>query len=108
MAEAMYLGVPVVATRWSGNLDFCKEETSYLVRAHLTPVKVRHAHLSGLKNATWSEPDAAHAAAHLRAIYEHPEEASAKARAARAEILALQQTYSYQNALQALAEGRTS
>ena len=31
MAEAMYFGRPVIATGYSGNLDFMTEENSYLV-----------------------------------------------------------------------------
>ena len=31
MAEAMYLGKPVIATGYSGNLDFMTAENSYLV-----------------------------------------------------------------------------
>ena len=31
MAEAMYFGKPVIATAYSGNLDFMTEENSYLV-----------------------------------------------------------------------------
>ena len=39
MAEAMALGVPTVATGYSGNLDFMTEENSWLVEYDLVPVR---------------------------------------------------------------------
>ena len=36
MAEAMALGKPVIATGWSGNLEFMSDETAYLVRHEMT------------------------------------------------------------------------
>ncbi len=38
MAEAMYLGKPVIATGYSGNLDFMTEENSLLVDYQLVPI----------------------------------------------------------------------
>ena len=38
MAEAMLLGKTVIATKYSGNLDFCTSKTSLLVDAELIPV----------------------------------------------------------------------
>jgi hypothetical protein len=38
LAEAMWLGTPVVATRYSGNLDLMDDESAALVDASLTPV----------------------------------------------------------------------
>src|SRR5690606_17608964 len=32
MIEAMNLGVPVVCTAYSGNMDFCSDETAWLVK----------------------------------------------------------------------------
>lgn len=38
LAEAMWLGTPVVATRYSGNVDLMDDESAALVEASLTPV----------------------------------------------------------------------
>ena len=38
MAEAMYFGRPVIATAYSGNLDFMTEENSYLVPHTMTEI----------------------------------------------------------------------
>jgi glycosyltransferase involved in cell wall biosynthesis len=54
MAEAMALGKPVVATGYSGNLEFMDETNSYLVGFDLVPIP------SGCdpypSNARWAEP----------------------------------------------------
>ncbi len=59
MAEAMFLGKPVVATAWSGNLDFMKEDNSCLVRYKLIPVQEgQYLYTDG---QVWAEPDVDHA-----------------------------------------------
>lgn len=39
IAEAMLLGKPVVVTKFSGNLDFCDEDTACLVDGNLIPLR---------------------------------------------------------------------
>ncbi len=39
IAEAMALGQPVIVTNFSGNVDFCDEETSLLVDGELVPLR---------------------------------------------------------------------
>jgi glycosyltransferase involved in cell wall biosynthesis len=70
MAEAMALGKPVVATGWSGNLDFMDERTAYLMPATLSPIPEAVPVYGGLGN--WAEPDLAAATFALRQIYEDP------------------------------------
>jgi glycosyltransferase involved in cell wall biosynthesis len=65
LAEAMLLGVPVVATGWSGNLDFMTENDSALVSYRLVPVVDPHGPYS-LQGVRWAEPDIEEAAAWLR------------------------------------------
>ena len=38
LAEAMYLGKPVIATGYSGNMDFCDGNTSFILEYELIPV----------------------------------------------------------------------
>ncbi len=66
----MALGKPVVATGWSGNLDFMDEQTSYLIPAAVTPIPQGVPVYGGIGN--WAEPDVAAATAALRQIYEDP------------------------------------
>jgi glycosyltransferase involved in cell wall biosynthesis len=65
-AEAMWLGKPVIATRYSGNLDFMDDGNSLLVDAALVPV--RHGEGVYPPSARWAEPDLDQAAAHMRAV----------------------------------------
>jgi glycosyltransferase involved in cell wall biosynthesis len=69
LGEAMLLGKATVATGWSGNVDFMTPENACLVDS--TPVAVvdRTGPYAGAAT-TWAEPDEAHAAGLLRALYE--------------------------------------
>jgi glycosyltransferase involved in cell wall biosynthesis len=60
MAEAMLLGVPVVATAYSGNMDFMRPENACLVRWRETVL--RHAEGPFQPGTVWADPDIAHAA----------------------------------------------
>lgn len=66
MAEAMALGKPVVATGYSGNLDFMDSSTAKLIPYEL--VKVGNFSFPYLPDSKWAEPDidsAAHAISNL-------------------------------------------
>jgi glycosyltransferase involved in cell wall biosynthesis len=80
LAEAMSLGKPVIATGYSGNLEFMTDENSYLVDAGLTRIGDETAHYPS--DGTWGEPDLDHAATLMRRVLENPSEA--RARGARA------------------------
>ena len=67
MAEAMLHGKPVVATAWSGNLDFMDDASACLVPATLVPV-VDEAAVYRNGGGMWAEPDIAAAAAWLRRL----------------------------------------
>jgi glycosyltransferase involved in cell wall biosynthesis/2-polyprenyl-3-methyl-5-hydroxy-6-metoxy-1,4-benzoquinol methylase len=85
MAEAMGLGKPVIATGYSGNLDFMTEGNSYLVDY------VKGAVPAGCdpypEGTPWAEPNLDQAAEYMRQVYEGREAAARKARQAREDIL---------------------
>lgn len=84
MAEAMLLGKPVIATGYSGNLDFMTAQTSYLVPWKLTKVGRR---AEGYPRcATWAEPNLREAARLMRHVWEHQEEARAIGDSARRDL----------------------
>ncbi|WP_207477502.1 glycosyltransferase family 4 protein [Arenibaculum pallidiluteum] len=66
LAEAMQLGIPVVATAWSGNLDFMPDGSAALVEHCLVPVADPEAIYGD--GSHWAEPDTGHAAAWLRRL----------------------------------------
>lgn len=85
MAEAMAAGRPVVATAWSGNLEYMTDETARLVACHLVDVP-RGAFPWPVDGCRWAEPDLDDAAAALRALRADPDAARALGERARAAI----------------------
>jgi SAM-dependent methyltransferase len=75
MAEAMALGKPVIATAYSGNLDFMDDQTAYLVP--WTESLVPEGCAPYRPGARWAEPDVDAAARLMREVVDHPEEAAA-------------------------------
>jgi glycosyltransferase involved in cell wall biosynthesis len=67
LAEAFLSGVPALATGWSGNVDFMSDVPELMIDYTLTAVRdpSRIYRAGGVK---WAEPDAADAAAKLRAL----------------------------------------
>jgi glycosyltransferase involved in cell wall biosynthesis len=68
MAEAMYLGKPVIATAYSGNMEFMNEESACLVPYELT--KVSPGDYPESKNQLWADPDIGVAANFMKKVYE--------------------------------------
>lgn len=77
IAEAMLLEKPVIATGYSGNLDFMTPETAFLVP--WTRVKVGAGAEAYDAEATWAEPDLDAAASMMRHVYLNQEESAAMA-----------------------------
>jgi len=71
MAEAMLMGKPVIATNYSGNVDFMGEEDSLLVPYKL--VKLGRPIPPYDENLEWAEPSTEHAAQLMRRLYEDRE-----------------------------------
>ena len=69
MAEAMLLGKPVVATRYSGNLDFMDDDDSLLVDCEVVPLRGTIPPYT-VPGARWAEPSIAHAAELMRRVYD--------------------------------------
>lgn len=65
-AEAMFLGKPVIATNWSGNTEFMRQDNSLPVNFELVTIQEDH----GVYKAgqIWANPDIEHAAKCMREI----------------------------------------
>ncbi len=69
-AEAMLSGLPVITTGWGGQLDFCNEETAWLIDYKFTLAKTHFE----LFDSVWAEPSATHLATLMKEVYDLPEE----------------------------------
>lgn len=72
-AEAMLLGKPVVATAWSGNLDFMDADNSALVGFQLGKVNDPPGEGYSAENQEWAYPDESEAAQWLIRLRDDPE-----------------------------------
>lgn len=66
LAECMFLGKPVVATNWSGNVDFANEATACAVSYELKRLEKDEPPYR--KGEVWAEPDLDHAASLMRRL----------------------------------------
>lgn len=82
LAESMALGKPVVATGYSGNLEYMTPENSYLVKYSRTRVGVDWDRYPA--DHVWADPDLVDAASVLREVWSDP--GTARDRAARAQV----------------------
>lgn len=84
LAEAMALGTPVVATGWSGNMDFMDADTALLVDHRLVPVKAGE-YVFG-EGQHWAEPDIVQASRLIEQVMDDPRGGRARADRARRRI----------------------
>lgn len=84
MAQAMYLGKPVIATGYSGNMDFMNHNNSYLVRYRLAELEQDFGPYE--KGNVWADPDLNHAAELMRLVFADRAGAQKVARLAEADI----------------------
>jgi len=75
MAQAMYLGKPVIATNYSGNLEFMDSENSLLVDYAMTELNQDSGPYE--RGTRWAEPSVEHAATLMRFVYENRKQAEA-------------------------------
>lgn len=74
--EAMSFGNPVIATRFSGNVDFMNDENSYLVDCGMTPCINMDWYVKWFNGSMWwAEADLGSLAKHMRDVYENREKA---------------------------------
>lgn len=66
LAEAMYLGKPVIGTNWSANVDFMNHKNSCVVDYELITLGKDHGPYKAYQH--WADPDAEHAAYYMKKL----------------------------------------
>ncbi len=84
MAEAMAIGKPVIATGYSGNVDFMSVENSYLV--DYTIGRVGPECEIYPPEGEWADPSVEHAAQLMRQVHDDPAEAARRGAQAATDI----------------------
>jgi glycosyltransferase involved in cell wall biosynthesis len=84
MAEAMSIGKPVIATGYSGNVDFMNAKNSYLVNYAIGRVGPECEIYP--PEGEWADPSVQHAAALMRRVHASPEEAAQIGRRASEDV----------------------
>ena len=84
VAEAMFLGKPVISTDWSATHEFVTRDNGCPV--HCRVVAIGRSHGPYAKGQLWAEPDVAHAAAIMRKLFTDRALGAALGAAARATI----------------------
>jgi GT2 family glycosyltransferase/glycosyltransferase involved in cell wall biosynthesis len=79
IAEFMALGKPVIATDYSGNLEFFDESVGYPIAYRLVEVESQVGPY--MPHSVWAEPDRASLVSQFRHVYENQQEAWARGRA---------------------------
>lgn len=71
LAESMYLGKPVIATNYSGNVEFMNDSNACMVPYRLVPVESgEYPHFEGQR---WAEPDTPAAAGWMQKLVHEPD-----------------------------------
>lgn len=84
--QAMACGLPVLATRWSGNLEFMNDRNSLLIDVEGLVTIDERAEYASYRGQRWAEPSVDHLATLLRRVVQEPEEMARVGRQARRDI----------------------
>jgi len=104
LLEAMQLGTPVIATSYSGNVDFCAAKTAFLVSYRLVPVEPV-LYPNATPGQHWAVPDHSAAVEQFRLVYEDRAAAREKADAARRLVTSRFSTLAFARNLSVRLEG---
>ncbi len=86
IAESMFLGTCTIVSNYSGNLDFCNNDTSYLIDGKL--IKINKGEYPLSDNCSWFDPDINHLTLLMMEVYVNYEVAISKSINAKEIIMA--------------------
>jgi glycosyltransferase involved in cell wall biosynthesis len=86
LMEALASELPVITTRWSGQLSFLRDQNSYLIDIEgLVPASVEEEIFAG---HLWAQPSVEHLRKLMRDVFSHPQEAKKRAQQGRRDMVA--------------------
>ncbi len=85
--EALACQLPVIATRWGGQLDFLNDGNSYLIDIEGVVPTPDDLDLEIFAGHSWAQPSVEHLRCLMRQVFSHPDEAEVKARCGRQEMV---------------------
>ncbi len=86
IAESMFLGTCTIVSNYSGNLDFCNKDTSYLIDGKL--IKINKGEYPLSDNCSWFDPDINHLTLLMMEVYVNYDAAISKSINAKEIIMA--------------------
>ncbi len=87
--EAMAMGLPTIATRWSAHLDYMNDANSYLINVRkMVPISADQTGVNPFytRDQQWAEPCPEHTAELMRSVYDNRRRAQKKGLLARQHI----------------------
>ncbi len=84
--EAMMMGLPVIATNWSGTTEFMNDSNAYLLDYTLKEISAIDAGFEFYQGHQWAEPSVSHLRQLMRHVFENRKEARDKGEAAREHV----------------------
>jgi len=85
--EAMTMGVPVIATNWSGNTAFMNEENSFLLDYEMSEISEIEPIFWDHKGHRWADPSTSHLQTLMRRVEQNKEEADRIGQIARKQMV---------------------
>tara|TARA_B100000963_G_scaffold113592_1_gene98888 strand:+ start:5304 stop:7256 length:1953 start_codon:yes stop_codon:yes gene_type:complete len=98
IAESMFLGTPTIVSNYSGNLDFCNNENSYLIDGKL--IKINKGEYPGSDDCLWYDPDINHLKLLMMEVFSNYKEAISKSINAKVNIISNHSKEAYKKNLQ--------
>lgn len=87
LMEAMAVGLPVIATRWSAPLEFLDDDNSLLIDIDGLSTVDERMDVATYRGQRWAEPSPTHLARLLRIVADDPARAAAIGRKARKDVV---------------------
>ena len=72
IVEAMAMGLPVIASNWSGNTEFMSQTNSLLVDCEIIPVQQVENEMAFMAGHYWAQPSEEQTREYMRGLFDDP------------------------------------